>query len=115
MNKFKRELSIDLLRTIGLLCIVLAHVSPPKIVQQIRSFDVPFMVLISGILFRLSNNNNNNFSFKYIYKRFIRLVLPVWVFLLLFFSTLILLSFFKVLKNPYTIKRYYQVMLYGME
>jgi len=67
--------------------IILAHCSPDdSIIFQIRNFDVPLMVLISGISFKLSYKNNNNY-FKYVWKRIKRLVFPVWIFLFFFFIT----------------------------
>ncbi|SFK21637.1 hypothetical protein SAMN04488079_106193 [Methylophaga sulfidovorans] len=44
-----RDHRIDLLRFIGLSMIIFAHVGPPSILFQLRNFDVPLMVLISGM------------------------------------------------------------------
>ena len=41
---------IDFLKLLGLFCIILAHVNPPAIIMQIRNFDVPLMVILSGFL-----------------------------------------------------------------
>jgi hypothetical protein len=68
--------------------IILAHVSPPGIIFQLRNFDVPLMLIVSGMSF--------GFAFKeepysqYVWKRIKRLVFPVWIFLsayFVFFST----------------------------
>lgn len=82
-----RMFSLDLLRVLGLLCIILAHVSPPNIIFQIRNFDVPFMVMISGILFNLTNIEKDDKVniMEYVKKRFVRLVIPVWIFLSILF------------------------------
>ena len=45
-----RKHYVDAAKVVGLLCIVMAHVSPPGIVAQLRNFDVPLMVIVSGIL-----------------------------------------------------------------
>lgn len=71
MNRLK---NIDLLKCIGLFCIILAHVSPPKILFQIRNFDVVLMIIVSSFLFFYKNNNQNYKS--YLYKRFKRLIIP---------------------------------------
>lgn len=47
----ERDLSIDLMRAIGLLCVILAHVNPPATLMQIRCFDVPLMLFVSGLVF----------------------------------------------------------------
>ncbi len=73
-----RDLRVDFLRAIGLMLIVLAHTNPPFFIFQLRNFDVPLMVLISGISFSLSYLREP-FS-QYLVKRVKRLVVPVWVF-----------------------------------
>jgi peptidoglycan/LPS O-acetylase OafA/YrhL len=75
-----------ILKTIALLCIILAHVKPSPVVFQLRNFDVPLMVLISGALFaRSAKKDQINFA-EYVRSRFARLVVPVWVFFLFFFA-----------------------------
>lgn len=78
-----RYLYIDKLKTLGLLLIFLAHVSPPVFLFQLRNFDVILMIIVSCILFFLSRKK---LSFgDYILKRFKRLVIPTWIFLTIFF------------------------------
>ncbi|QBQ40603.1 acyltransferase [Sphingobacterium psychroaquaticum] len=86
-GKKTRDGSIDVLRSIGLLCIVLAHVVPPNWLFQIRNFDVPLMVFISGYLYAGRANQIQSFTslLDYLGKRFVRLVVPVWIFLSLFY------------------------------
>ena len=79
-----RNYKIDFLRFIGLIMIILAHSSPDPIVFQIRNFDVPLMVFISGVSFNLSYKANVSYR-KYVLKRIKRLALPVWVFLTFYF------------------------------
>ena len=63
-----RDKRIDLLRFIGLSMIILAHVTPPDVIMQIRNFDVPLMVIISGISFAISFKNSEKFTI-YVWKR----------------------------------------------
>ncbi|SCX94311.1 Fucose 4-O-acetylase [Nonlabens sp. Hel1_33_55] len=79
-----RNNSIDLLRFLGLMMVILAHTSTPTFFLQIRNFDVPLIVLISGISFKLSYKNDITYL-SYVWKRIKRLVFPVWIFLTLFF------------------------------
>ena len=81
----QRNINLDLLRTIGLLGIILAHVSPPDRVLQIRTFDVPLMVIVSGIAFEISYNCNTSTAIYY-RQRIIRLLAPTWTFLVIFFT-----------------------------
>ena len=79
-----RDSTIDILRTIGLLGIILAHVSPPLLIKSVRSFDVPLMVIVSGFAYSSSSSSTLNF-FNYYKKRLLRLIIPVWSFLIIFF------------------------------
>ncbi|MDX8334914.1 acyltransferase family protein [Candidatus Cetobacterium colombiensis] len=80
-----RDIKIDFIRAIGISLIILAHVSPPNWLFQLRNFDVPLMVILSGYLYSKKNNQNNKFSLSYVVKRFKRLVFPVWLFLSILF------------------------------
>ena len=44
-----RDYSIDILRFIELSGIILVHIEPAAFWCQLRSFDVPQMVLLSGV------------------------------------------------------------------
>ena len=79
-----RDHKIDLLRFIGLAMIILAHVGPPKILFQLRNFDVPLMVMVSGMSFGLTFRENENYL-QYVWRRVKRLLFPVWIFLTIYF------------------------------
>lgn len=77
-----RDHNIDLLRFVGLSLIILAHVNPPSIVLNLRCFDVPLMVFVSGLT---CYKKDIQFSWGYLSHRFARLVFPVWIFLTVYF------------------------------
>lgn len=77
---------IDFLKFIGLSAIVLAHVSPPEWLLMLRSFDVPLMVMLSAMLAGRSYEKKRISAGQYLASRFSRLVFPVWLFLLLYFT-----------------------------
>lgn len=84
--KLQRDYSIDILRCIALLGIICIHVQPTSVfIQQVRSFDVPMMVFLSGVVFSMSTNHHPIDYRKYIVKRFVRLILPTWIFLSAYF------------------------------
>jgi fucose 4-O-acetylase-like acetyltransferase len=91
MIAVQRELRVDLLRVLGLLAIILAHVHPPRVLFQLRNFDVPLMVIVSGAAFGLSNARSRGCR-SYIIKRAKRLLLPVWKFLTMYFGAVFLLA-----------------------
>jgi fucose 4-O-acetylase-like acetyltransferase len=84
-----RNNKVDILRFLGLAMIILAHVNPPAIIFQIRNFDVPLMVMISGVSFNLSYKQESYTS--YLWKRVKRLLFPLWIFLTCYFALVFLL------------------------
>lgn len=82
LYKLKRDSSIDVLRFIGLSLIILAHSAPPLTIFNLRTFDVPLMLFVSGLtLF----NKRPDFSAKFFIHRILRLVLPVYIFMTFYF------------------------------
>ena len=79
-----RNRKIDLLRFIGLVMIVFAHSDLPGVLFQLRNFDVPLIVLVSGMSFGLTFKGNISY-FQYIQKRIKRLLFPTWIFLTIYF------------------------------
>lgn len=80
-----RDQKIDLLRCLGLALIILAHVNPPAWLFNLRNFDVPLMVMVSGMSFGLSYKPHEHYA-TYAWKRIKRLLFPVWIFLCIFFT-----------------------------
>lgn len=76
-----RDVSFDVLRWIALTGIILVHSKPSVFWTQLRNFDVPLMVLVSAICFSLTAGDGVKSIKDYYLKRFVRLILPAWVFL----------------------------------
>lgn len=94
MNKLeKRDLKVDILRFIAILGIIIAHSDPNKYIFEIRNFDVTLMVLLMGTSYYLSNSEKKVNYLSHIFKRFNRLVIPTWIFLIIFFTLFYLISF----------------------
>ena len=97
-----RVIFIDYLKVIGLFCIILAHVCSNQYILQVRNFDVPLMVIISGFLaidsYKRSIENNSSL-FSYYWKRISRLLIPTWIFLSLYFALVFL--FVLIVKGNY--------------
>lgn len=77
-----RNPSIDILRSIGLLMVILAHVQPSEFVYQLRTFDVVLMVFVSGLTFSRKPYFN---YWQYLKKRTSRLIIPTYIFLTAYF------------------------------
>jgi len=98
----ERDIRYDLLRCIALLCIILAHVDPPKWLFQLRNFDVPLMVVLSGAVFALSPSAATLSYGQYVKKRVLRLAVPVWIFYIIYFAASILVSVLFHIALPFT-------------
>ena len=86
MQNSNRLVYVDYLKVIGLLLIILAHVNAPDWLMQLRSFDVPLMVFVSAYL---AKRSFNNIDIKgYYKKRILRLAVPAWIFLIVFYSAI---------------------------
>lgn len=83
MEAQHRDLSIDILRAIALIGLVLAHVHSPVWLFQLRNFDVPMMVFLSGVAYVLTANRKVSYV-VYVFKRFVRIIIPTWIFLVFF-------------------------------
>lgn len=80
--QYQRDISIDVLRFVGLSLIILAHSAPPDTIFNLRTFDVPLMLFVSGLtLF----NKKPKFSSKVLLHRVLRLALPVYIFMTIYF------------------------------
>lgn len=79
----ERDPRIDTLRVIGTLLVILAHMGIPKILANIRTFDVVMLVFVSGLSFRMSHNNQTFMA--YLKKRFFKLVIPTYFTILVIF------------------------------
>ncbi len=84
MNVIQRDHRIDNLRGLGTLLVILAHMTLPTVLLNIRTFDVILLVMVSFVTFRLKSSNNVPYL-KYVWKRIKRLVIPTYVMLVTFF------------------------------
>lgn len=81
-----RIYNVDLLKSLALILVILAHVEAPVLLQQIRGFDVCLLVILSGFLSSLGGGRlKHNALGEYTLKRFKRLILPSWIFIAFFF------------------------------
>lgn len=108
-----RDQSLDILRCIALICIIVIHIEPSSLwIRELRNFDVPLMVFLSGISYSLSKAREKPYL-EYVASRFTRLIVPTWIFLCLFFVIRIIrdgttpdykttIKYFLLLNNWYT-------------
>ena len=77
-----RDNKIDLIRAICTFSIIIAHVSAPILINNIRSFDVISLVIISGMSLCLSSNKSLK---EYLFGRIKKLVIPTYLMLIVVF------------------------------
>lgn len=103
MGVIYRDNSIDILRALGLLLIFISHAQPESnTILQLRCFDVPMMVFISGLV----SSGKNIIDYKqFILKRSIRLIAPVWIFLSFYFLVLGMFQIFDIIPTYLTYEK----------
>lgn len=82
---YQRDNNIDYLRVLGTFLVMLAHVLPPVLIQNIRTFDVVMLVYISALSMNITYSSNISFK-SYLLKRIKRLYVPTAILLLFVFS-----------------------------
>lgn len=105
----KRSIVYDILRALAIVLIFLAHSNPPGIFFQLRNFDVILLIIVSGYFAKKSLDKNNSFK-DYFIKRILRIVIPVWLFLLIYYLIL-----FLVIKIPIDEIRLIDSFIFGEE
>lgn len=86
----QRDCPLDILRFFALTGIILVHSGPPAFWCQIRGFDVSLIVFLSGVVYGMSicRRGTQEQYGSYCLKRFKRLVLPTWFFLIIYYVIL---------------------------
>lgn len=98
----ERDLSLDLLRAIGLLSIILAHVNPPQLLFQLRTFDVIMMVAVSAISY--TEYSQPKPYGRYLWSRVNRLLFPTEEFILLIGVIFYVLSMLTGVTTPFPLR-----------
>lgn len=91
---------LDVLRLLSIVLVVLAHVSPPGWLFQMRNFDVPLLILVSAYVVGMPGGRAPEYG-RGLLKRIERLVIPVWLFLCVFFLLFLLISELSGAAYPY--------------
>lgn len=84
MNKIfhineSRDKTIDVLRSIAFVLIILVHVDPPNWIGQFAHFNVPVMVFVAGLCTSL---NNKKGYWDFLWHRLKRILIPMYLFIL---------------------------------
>lgn len=95
----QRDLSIDIMRFLGVLSIMIAHADPPAWFFQLRNFGMPMLVVASGMAHAVIYQAKPLVVGTFYRHRLSRLVIPTWIFMLFFFP--LLYVFLHLAGKPY--------------
>lgn len=96
MKVEQRDITLDLLRFLGIIVIIMAYCRPPDWLFQLRNFGAPLLVLVSAMSYSLIYAHRDLQPAQFLRRRLLRLVVPVWLFLtFLFFAILAVTIFFQ--------------------
>lgn len=101
MEKENYEQRIDILKAFGTILIIIAHTISSIFINQLRVFDVPLLIIVSGILSVDSYKREKSY-FSYLKKRIIRLVIPTYLFFTIFFLGTFIVSKALNIDFPFT-------------
>lgn len=71
-----RDHKLDIMRAIGILLVILAHMGIPELVLNLRTFDVVMLVMISGMSYAYRPSKEYRL---YMWKRIKKLVIPTYL------------------------------------
>lgn len=100
--KESRNINLDLMRFLGVLIIMVAHASPPGWIYQVRNFGTPLLIVASALTYSVIYSNRTLTAGPFLKKRLIKLILPVWIFLVFGFCFAYLISLCAQIDHPFS-------------
>lgn len=88
----QRDPILDLLKTMGLLGLVIAHTNPPGWLFQLRNYGIPTMAFVAGAVFVESQGRRHVSTGAYLRRRLQQLFVPTWAYVTVGSAVLIVLS-----------------------
>ena len=85
----KRDQRIDFLRFFGALVVMLAHTEPPAWLFQLRNFGTPLLIVVSSLAVAVVFRDKPMQPWPFLKRRLVKLTVPPWVFLTIFFGVAI--------------------------
>lgn len=95
----QRDDSIDFLRFLGAIAIMLAHADPPTWLAQLRNFGTPMLIIVSALSVVVVFRNRPFVTADFLRRRLPRVALPPWLFLTAFFGAALVVA--DVLGKPF--------------
>jgi peptidoglycan/LPS O-acetylase OafA/YrhL len=101
----RRDPSLDFMRFIGILIIMVAHANPPGWLFNLRNFGTPLLVITSAITYSVIYGKRELLIGQFLKRRLSRLVFPAWIFLTIFFLFFYIASFISDKGYPFPISK----------
>lgn len=96
-----RDFALDFARAIAIIEVVLAHTDLPPLLDQLRNFGVPLLLVIAGMAFSL-RYEARPFSFPiHVGRRLRQLLVPTWLFLAFYFALMFVLNAAAILPSNF--------------
>lgn len=97
-----RDKTIDVLRAIAFILIILVHINPPNWINQFAHFNVPVMVFVAGLCTSLDNKKG---YWGFVWHRLKRILIPMYLFILpCYIIPLLIADHFGVIDTGLTLK-----------
>lgn len=88
----QRNRSIDLLRFLGAIAIMIAHADPPDWLAQIRNFGTPLLIIVSALSVVVIFRQRQFAASSFLQRRLLRFIVPPWLFLTGFFGSALVVA-----------------------
>ena len=98
----QRDTSLDMMRFLGVLIVVIAHSGPPSWLFQLRNFGTPLLIVASALTYSAIYKSRNIEVWEFYRKRLARLIVPAWIFLTIFFISAYLVSSILDVRYPFS-------------
>ena len=108
-----RDTSLDVMRLIGLLMIILAHVDPPEWLRQLRNFGTPLLIVASAATYAVIYDRRAIDVPSFYQKRLTRLVIQLWSFLSIFFGSMVVVAALSARSFPCTARQVFETFTFG--
>ena len=85
-RNYSRNNALDYMRVLGLFLVIMAHCGVPRVLFELRNFDVTMLIFVSAFVFAIGYHGNWR---NYFTRRIRRILMPVWTFLTMYFVSVV--------------------------
>ena len=109
----ERVRSIDFLRFLGALLVMLAHTEPPPWLFHLRNFGTPLLIVVAALSVVVVFRERPLRPAEFLKKRLLKLTVPAWLFLSFFFG--VVLVYAHVIGKPFPFSARQVITSYALD